>query len=89
MTRSPAFTGRDARPDALHHAGEFRGRRERQRRLGLVLAGDDQRVEEIQRRGFDAHHSFAGRGDGIGNVRKLEIIGRAVAGAEQCFHGAS
>src|SRR5262249_49582421 len=42
----------------LHRSGELRGRRERQCRLGLVLAGNDQRVEEVERRRLDPHHGF-------------------------------
>ena len=50
----------DARPDALDLAGEFRRGRKRKGRLGLVLAGDDQRVEEVERRRPHRDHRLAG-----------------------------
>ena len=77
---------RHARADALHHAGEFGGRRERERRLDLVLAGDDQRVEEIERRGLHRDDDLAGARRGIGQVLEFEIVGAAEAGAEDGFH---
>ncbi len=62
----PAAERGHARPDALDDAGEFRRRRERERRLVLVFAGDDQRIEEIERRGLDRDQNLAGTGDRIG-----------------------
>ncbi len=35
----------------------------------------------------DAHHGFARPGGGIGNVGEFKIVGGAVVGAEQGFHG--
>ena len=77
----------DALAHALDHAGAFGGRRERERRLDLILAGDDQSVEKIQRRRMDADHHFAVAGGGIGHVSEDEIVGRTIVRAEQGFHG--
>ena len=73
--------------DALDDAGELGRRRERKRRLVLVFAGDDQRVEEIKRRGLDPHHGLAGTGVRLGDVGQFEFVGRAEMGAEDGFHG--
>ena len=75
-----------ARADAFDNSGEFRRGRERKRRLVLIFAGDDQRVEEIQRRGFDAHHGFAGSGVRLGHINEFEFVGRAELAAENGFH---
>ena len=56
----------DVRTDAFNGAGEFRPRRERIFRLVLVLAGDDQEIEEIQRGGLDPDHGLSGPGDRVG-----------------------
>ena len=64
-----AVAGREpghARADALDHAGELAARRKRKRRLDLVLAGDDQRVEEIQARRRDLGDDLAGPATGSG-----------------------
>ena len=70
--RAPAAIAHDA--VARSNTGDARRRRcsttpansaagrERKRRLVLVFAGDDQRVEEIQRRRLDSHHGLAGAG---------------------------
>ncbi len=76
-----------ARPDAFDHARELPARREREWRLGLVLAGDDQRIEEVQADGGDLGDHLAGTGHGIGNVGEHKVVGRAVALAENGFHG--
>ena len=55
----------------------------------LVFAGDDQIVEEVQRRRLDAHHGFARPGHRVGDVGKFKVVGGAVTGAEQGFHGGS
>ena len=78
----------DAGPQAFDFTGEFGGGREREGRLMLVLARNDKRVEEIQRRGFDADHRLARSGGGFGDIGKRELVRRAVVGAEQGFHGA-
>ena len=75
-------------PDALDRAGEFGGGRKRRGRLDLVFAGDDQRVEKIQRGGVDSHHRLAGSGLRLVDIGEFKVVGRAVAGAEQGFHGA-
>ena len=38
---------------------------------------------------LDAHHRLAGRRFGVGNIGQFEVVGRAVMGAEQGFHGGS
>ena len=52
----------------------------------LIFAGDDQRVEEIQRRGFDAHHGLAGSGLRLGQIPQFELVGRTELAAENGFH---
>jgi len=79
----------DAGSDAFDFAGELGAGREREGRLVLVLAGDDQRVEEVQRGGRDPHDRLARRRRRIGDVGEFEVVGRAVAGAEQGFHDGS
>ena len=75
------------RTDAFDHAGKFASGREWEWRLGLVLAGDDQRVEEVQSDRLDLGHDLAGAGDRIGNVRDLKVVGRTEMAAEDGFHG--
>ena len=76
----------DAFADALDHAGDFGGRRERERRLDLILALDHQEVEEIQRRRLDGDHRLAGIGHRIGDIGQHEIVGTAILRAENGFH---
>ncbi len=61
--------------DALDDAGEFRRRRKRKRRLVLIFAGDDQRVEEIERGRLDAHHGLAGSGLRLRDVGEFKFVG--------------
>ncbi len=77
----------DPGADALDHARHFRGRRERERRLDLVLALDHQDVEEIQRRRLDRNDGFARSRHRIGHIRQHEIVGLAVLRAENGLHG--
>ena len=77
----------DAGADALDHARDFGRRRERKRRLDLVLALDHQDVEEIQRRGLDRDHGLARAGHRIGHIGQHEIVGSAILRAENGFHG--
>jgi hypothetical protein len=79
----PAHAG----TDALDHAGEFGSRRERKGRLELVFAGDDQRVEEVERCGFHRDNHLAGTGRGVGQVLELKLVGAAEMCAEDGFHG--
>ena len=76
-------------PDNLDfdHARDFGGRRERERRLDLILALDHQDVEEIQRRGFDCDDGLARLRDGIRHVGQHQIVGLAKLRAENGFHG--
>ena len=74
-----AVIGRDA--------GELAAGRERKRRLGLVLAGDDQRVEEVQPARHHPDQDLARSGDGVGDVREHEVVGRSESLAEDGFHG--
>ena len=83
----PHLKIRYACADAFDHARDFRRRRERERRLDLVLALDHQEVEEIQRRRFDRDHRLTRFGDGIGHVGEHEIVGLAILRAENGFHG--
>ena len=76
----------DAGADAFDHAGKLRRRRERKRRLVLIFAGDDQRIEEIQRRRFHPHHRFAGAGMRLLDVGELKFIGGAEMAAEDGLH---
>ena len=76
----------DARADALDHAGDFSGRRERERRLDLVLALDHQDVEEVQRGRLDRDHGFAGTSHRIRHIGQHEIVGLAVLRAEDGLH---
>ena len=76
----------DTLAEAFDHARDFGGRRERERRLDLVLALNHQDVEEIQRRGMYSDHRFAGAGDGIVNVGEHEFVGAAIFGAENRLH---
>jgi len=73
-----SYTPLDAGPERLDHAREFRGRRERKGRPVLVFSGNDQGVEEIQRRRLDAHHRFTRSGDRIGHLREHEIVRPAI-----------
>ena len=77
----------DALPHRLDGAGKFRRRRERQLRLGLVPARDDQRVEEVERRRFDADDHLAGSGNRVGQVVNFEVVRSAEAGAYESLHG--
>ena len=72
---------------AFDGAGEFRPGRKRKRRLVLVLPGDDQQVEEVQRRGLDPHHGLARPGHRVRQVGHRQVLRLARAGADQCFHG--
>ena len=65
---------RHAGADAFHHPGEFGGRRKREGRLDLVFAGDDQRVEEIKRRGRLATTTRRPGRLRVGNVSSVEIV---------------
>ena len=76
-----------ARADALDHAGELAAGRERKRRLGLVFAGDDQGVEEIQPDRRDLGHDLARSGHRIGDIGEHEVVGGAEALTENGFHG--
>src|ERR1041384_7245308 len=78
----PAHAGADAFDDA----GELGGRRERERRLELVFAGDDQRVEEIERRRLDGDDDLAITGNRIGQLGEFKIVGAAEVRAENGFH---
>src|SRR5262249_12107049 len=74
---------------ALDRAAELAAGRERERRLALIAAGDDQRVIEVEPDRGDAHDGFAGPGRRIRDVGEFEIVGTAEAGAEDGFHGAA
>jgi hypothetical protein len=52
----------------------------------LVLAGDDQGVEEIQRRRLDPDQRFARTGSRFRDLGQFKLFGAAVVGAENGFH---
>ena len=72
---------------AFDHAGELATGRERKRRFGLVFAGDDQGVEEIQADRRDLGHDLARSGHRLRDIREHEVIGRAETLTENGFHG--
>src|SRR5437899_139688 len=82
-----AREGSDAGADALDHAGKLAAGRERKRRLGLILAGDDEGVEEVQSDRDDLGDDLARCWRGVGNVAEHEVVGGAEALAENGFHG--
>ncbi len=53
----------------------------------LVFAGDDEQVEEIERRGFDANDRLAGTGGRLWDVGKFEFVRRAEMRTQNGFHG--
>src|SRR6516164_7946093 len=71
------------RSDALDDAGELASRRKWKWRLGLVLAGNHERVEKIEPRRRDPCHDLALGGDGVGNFRENEVVGGAETVAEK------
>src|SRR5262249_21397363 len=73
--------------DALDHAGEFRGGRERERGLVLVFAGGQQRGEEIERGGLDGDDHPRGPRNRRRDVLDFEVVGAAEAAAQNGFHG--
>ena len=58
-------------------------------RLELVLAGDDQSVEEVEGGRLDSDHDLAGSGDGVGHIGEFKIVGCARTGAQDGFHAGS
>ncbi len=64
-----------ARSDAFDGACEFGTGRERKGWLVLILAGDDQVVEEVQRGSCDRDHRFAGARHRVGDVGHDEVVG--------------
>ena len=77
----------DARAETLDRAGKLCGRRKWQRRFSLVFVGNDQRVEKVKCGCLDLHGYFARPGNRIRNICERQVVRRAVAGAEQGFHG--
>jgi hypothetical protein len=71
---------------ARHGSCEFAGGREGKVRLDLVLAGDQQRVEEIQRGGRDAHENLVLARLRLRQRAQFEVVGRAVAAAQDGSH---
>jgi hypothetical protein len=65
----------DAFAESSDRAAELRARRKRQRRFHLVAVGDDERVEEIQRRDAHPHKHLARCGSRFGNVLHDERFG--------------
>jgi hypothetical protein len=76
-----------ARRHAFHHAGEFTAWREREGRLLLIFAGDDQRVEKVEPDGGNLGDHLAGARDRLGNIGQDQIVRSSEAGAEDGFHG--
>ena len=87
MTRSPGLNSVTPAPTLSTVPANSPPGENGNARLGLVLARDDQRVEEIQSRRRDLGHDLAGTGDRVGNIREHEVVGGAVALTENGFHG--
>ena len=71
----------------LHHAGQLRPGRERQRRLDLIQALHDQRIGKVHRRRLDPDAHLAGARLGHRHVTHLQLIDRTVGIADQGAHG--
>ena len=82
----PAAESRNARSYALDDPGEFRRGRERERRLVLIFAGDDQRVEKVERGGLHRDDRLSLASDRIGQIFELEVVRTAEAGTQDRFH---
>jgi hypothetical protein len=52
----------------------------------LVFTGDEQRVEEIKRNGFDPHQCFTGPGSRRVDISQLQRFGRPKMRAENSLH---
>ncbi len=76
----------DLFPDFANHARRFTTRREREGRLELVLALDDQRVREIDPGGVHVQQDFILLGDRTGDVFQHQRFGRAEGFAQHGFH---
>jgi len=77
----------DTGTEALDRSGKLCSRRKWRFRLELVFAGDDQRVEKVQRRRMDFYDCLAGTRLRLRYIDKFEVIRLSVAGAEEGFHG--
>ena len=75
-----------ARAERGHAARKFACRRERERRLDLIFALDDQRIEEIERGVGDFDDRLALARVGFGRVSEAQHLGRTKRFANQGFH---
>ena len=75
-----------ARADAFHDAGDLGHGREGQRRLVLVFAARQQRIEEVEGGGLDAHDGLAGARHGIGQILDDDGIGTIERLAKGSLH---
>lgn len=76
----------DARTDRLHDAGQLGAGCERQRRLVLIFALDDQAVGKVHPGGTHRHHHLAFTRLWRGQVLKAQGLRRTVLAAQQCLH---
>ena len=85
-TRSPDPHVGDARPDGLDDARHLAARRERRRRLELVLALDDEKIGEVDAAGAHADEHLTGDRPGIGHLFDRERVDGAVGVTDEGFH---
>ena len=53
----------------------------------LIFAGNDQKVEKIERGGLDRNHRFARARLRFRNLGQLQVVGRAESCTQNSLHG--
>ena len=77
---------RHARADGLDHAGHLPARRERPRRLELVLVLDDEHVGIVDAAGLDGEQNLARARLRVGQILQRKRLGTADAPAQHRLH---
>lgn len=78
---------RDPIADRRDDAGDLAARGEGRLGLKLILAGDDQRVGEVDPAGFDLDEHLLGAGLGLVDVLVGQDLGSTELLGDQCLHG--